>query len=475
MKIFLIDDDDQSRLAIENFLKFEEKIELSVFNSCDNAMSKYHSVKPEIIISDIRMTGMTGLDLLKKVKESEQGDETDVILITGFGDLNSCVTALREGAFDYLIKPINVEELITVIERSEEKRELHKENQSLKREKEILSSKIISTKNNLVDFINLIGNEEYFNTTSKSMSKAYDFALKLHENSDIPCLITGESGTGKEVMARFIHHGTNGSEKPFISINCAAVSSSLFESEIFGYDQGAFTGADSKGKKGKLELADGGTLFLDEIGDMPIEMQPKLLRVLQEKNFYKVGGVVPVSVNVRIVCATNHDIEKKIEEKLFRPELFYRLNTGHIELSPLRKRKEEIIPLAENFLKKSSLLRKKKFEGFSSDAVDFLLSYEWPGNIRELKNIIERIVLLFDDNIVRLSHLSPYLHSSTKNYASVNNELIIRFDENGPKFSEIEYMVTKKALEITDGNINKAARLLDVSWATLVKRGKLKE
>ncbi len=307
---------------------------------------------------------------------------------------------------------------------------------------------------------------------SDVMENIYLLSEKLHQDRNIPVLIEGETGTGKEIIARVIHFGKEKSKAPIICINCSAISPSLFESELFGYEGGAYTGSKQQGMQGKLELANGGTLFLDEIGDMPLEMQPKLLRVLQEKMMYRIGGVKEIKLNVRIICATNQDLNALIEGGKFRRDLYYRLNTGHIKIPPLRERKEEIVPLAKLFLKYFAEQKKKKFKSISKDTEIMLESQIWRGNVRELESAIERAVMLFDDIELKPCHLLNEFSSCEKGWQSGNN-LVIPLNEEKMLLADIETDIIKQLLKRFEGNKTKSAEYLGITRMTL--RSKLKK
>ncbi len=307
---------------------------------------------------------------------------------------------------------------------------------------------------------------------SDEMVSIYQLCDKFHEDRNIPVLIEGETGTGKEIIARLIHFGKNKSAAPLISINCSAISPSLFESELFGYEGGAFTGAKSKGMSGKLELAQGGTLFLDEIGDMPLVMQPKLLRVLQEKEIYRIGSAKNIKLDVRIICATNQNISSLINEGKFRKDLYYRLNTGHIRIPPLRERKEEIIPLTMMFLKRFSEQKNKMFKSIDKEAIEYLENQDWNGNVRELENCIERAVVLFNETELKKNHLINHYAYNDCVQQTANNILISISDKKKP-LPEIEKEIIAQLLKKFNGNQTKTAEFLDITTRTI--RNKFKQ
>jgi len=296
---------------------------------------------------------------------------------------------------------------------------------------------------------------------------------QFHEDRTVPVLIEGETGTGKEVMARLVHFGQNSDIlQPLVTINCSAISPTLFESELFGYDEGAFTGARKEGKLGKLEMAQGGTLFLDEIGEMPLEMQPKLLRVLQQKEMYRVGGNIPVKLDVRVIFATNRNLKEMVAEKSFRSDLYYRLNTGRLYIPPLRERKEAILSFSQVFLDQYSKKRGRSFRFISKDAKKILMEYDWPGNIRELKNSIERATLLFDDLELKPEHLR-FLQSNDKEFESSEQAIVpgrIVLPENELHIEQLELEIVRKALKKFDNNKSKTADYLGITRSALRSR-----
>lgn len=474
MRILVVDDDFDSLDALSGFLRDPLDYEVSSFRNCEKAYEVYQENPFPLVISDIKMPGMNGIDLLRKIKNSPAGPETDVILLTGFGELQTCMEALREGASDYLLKPVYVHQLDQVIRRVIEKRKLNSE---LLEAKEQIKQQYETNKKTSLElnqfkkiFSDLIEGEK-IGIFSDKMKDIIDISKKLHKDRSIPVLIEGETGTGKEVIARLIHQGQNDEIRPFITINCAAISPSLFESELFGYEKGAFTGAGQDGSSGKLELAQNGTIFLDEIGDMPLEMQPKLLRAIQEKEIYRVGGKKKIKLDVRLICATNQSLQTKVDKNQFRSDLFYRINSGYLFIPPLRERKQAIAPLSRMLLLDLSRQKNKKFESIDREAIFLLENYPWPGNVRELKNTLERVCLLYDEKILKIEHLNFLIMSS---YATDHNKLTIDLDRESFPLKEFEYLIATKVHRKFDGNINQAARFLNVAWATFVKMARLK-
>jgi DNA-binding NtrC family response regulator len=362
-----------------------------------------------LVITDIRMQGMDGISLLSTLKGDPEIRHSDVVLITGHGDMVTAVEALRKGAYDYLNKPINARELAAVVERSAEHQALLIENYELRHNLEAevsratadLQEDLALARHRLreVEGIGLIIAE------SPAMRDILREAQILHTDPSVPVLIEGETGTGKEIVARFIHYGEGTTDVPFLAINCAAIPHELFESELFGHEAGAFTGSRASGAPGKLEQAGKGTLFLDEVAEMPLSLQPKLLRVLQDRSFFRVGGVKKRSFGARIVCAGNRDMAEMVENGSFRRDLYHRLRVGYIRIPPLRERHEDIPALAEHFLRREAEKKRKNFTNIEPAALAALIRYPWPGNIREMENTIERAVLMHEGTVLQLSHL----------------------------------------------------------------------
>lgn len=363
-----------------------------------------------LIITDIRMPGMDGLELLSELKSDSSAGQSDVVLITGHGDMETAVEALRRGAYDYLNKPINARELSAVVDRSAEHQALMIENTELRsnldQQVSIAAADIRKDLENARHRLREVEGIGLVIAESAAMIELLRQALIMHSEPSVPVLIEGETGTGKEVMARFIHHGEGIAETPFMAINCAAIPHELFESELFGHEQGAFTGSRAEGAQGKLEQAGKGTLFLDEVAEMPLTLQPKLLRVLEERSFYRVGGMKKRRFEARIVCAGNRNMAEMVERGTFRRDLYHRLRVGHISIPPLRERQEDILPLAGHFLRREAERKRKQFKGLAQDTVGILRSYAWPGNVRELENTIERAVLMHDGDLLMPRHVS---------------------------------------------------------------------
>jgi len=473
MQILLVDDDVFAREAIANFLVTALDHQVVQSDSADEALTLFQNDDYAVVITDIRMPGMSGLDLLKEIKSRPGGEQICVILVTGFSDLKSAVFALREGAFDYLCKPINVMELAGVLERWEEKN-ANKLRAAAPPSADASGRKPPKPRFRLESHVfrevQGIGRVGLF---SDAMKTAVILALRFHEDRSLPVLIEGETGTGKEVIARIVHQGELTAPPPFVSVNCSALAPSLIESELFGYEGGAYTGAQSKGAKGKMELAQGGALFLDEIGEMPLELQPKLLRALQEKEIYRLGGQRPIKLDVRIITATNRNLLKCTQEGTFRKDLYYRLNLGRIYLPPLREQRESIVPLAQMYLLEFSQEKKRRFRFIQKEAMKILSDYSWPGNIRELRNTIERVTVFYDEFELCPQHLDFLGQPDAPMLDLAGNALIpgqIVLPPDSLNIEDVESEIVRKALAMFNNNQTRTAKYLGISRHALRTR-----
>jgi DNA-binding NtrC family response regulator len=397
------------------------------------------------VITDMKMPGMDGMQVLKAVKS--RSPETLVIVATAFGTVDVAVEAMKAGAYDYITKPFNRDELRLTVAKALQLRGLAVENRRLKEE---LSDK--------TDYRTIVG-------SSRGMERVFEIVRKVAD-TDASVLITGESGTGKELVARSIHHKSGRRDAPFIAINCAAIPRDLLESELFGHVKGAFTGA-IKDKTGKFQLADGGTLFLDEVGELPLELQPKLLRALQEKVVEPVGGTKPYKLDVRVVAATNLDIEKALAESTFREDLYYRLAVIPIHLPPLRERREDIALLLRYFCGKHGA----GMVNFSHDAIVTLSSYRWPGNVRELENLVERLLIMRGGDTLTVDDLPDKICSGgPAPGASPKPGSVVNLPDEGYSLEQLEREVVVEALERNLWNQTAAARFLRIPRHTLLYR-----
>ena len=476
MRILLVDDDAISRELLADYLGNKLGHQVSVCGSGRKALEMFMRTPFPMILSDIRMPGMDGIALLQAIKSVPEGRLTDFVLLTGFGNLESAVKALRAGAYDYLLKPTHLEELEAVIERIAEHQSLLQDNYELTHcfeDRVAEATKGAEERFSLLQkaYTEVVGIGKLC-FSSPQMQDIVRTVERLHEDRTVPVLIEGETGTGKEVVAKLVHYGRGAATSPFISINCSAIPPNLFESELFGYAGGAFSGSKKEGNIGKFELAQKGTIFLDEIGDVPLEMQPKLLRVFQEREFYRVGGLKKLSLDVRIICATNRDLSAMVKSNTFRQDLFYRLNTARIYLPPLRDRKEDIVPLANMFLERYNSQKKRSFKGISSEAVKILVSHLWPGNIRELQNTIERIVLLEDDYEIRPGHLDFLTDRKEpapvrRNHIAQDNSLTIGLPPEGLDLRELESRIIHEIMNRFGGNKTRTAAYFGIARNSL--------
>ncbi|HSR11470.1 MAG TPA: sigma-54 dependent transcriptional regulator [Thermodesulfobacteriota bacterium] len=441
-EILVIDDEKVQLEMLRGFLA-KQGYGVETASEGREAVEKFRRGSFDLILTDYRMPGMDGLQLLKEIRGINP--EAVVVILTAYGTVGTAVAAMKEGAYDYLTKPIDLEELILLIRRVESEITLRRENRDLR---EQLREKF------KVDFIISV---------SRGMEEALS-VVKRAAPSPATVLILGESGTGKELIARAIHYSSLRSDKPFIKVNCAALPENLLESELFGHEKGAFTGAVAR-RVGRFEQADGGTLFLDEIGDLSLPLQVKLLRVLQEKEFERVGGSHTLKVDVRLIVATNRNLEEGIRKGTFREDLYYRFNVVTIALPPLRERKEDIPPLMEHFLKKYSRENKKEISSFSKEATDRLLNYHYPGNVRELENIVERAVVLSRGAVITARDLPLNLQESeVEDVLQKGTESRRSLPET---LEEIERHRISRALQNQGGVQTKAAEELGISERVL--------
>jgi two-component system response regulator PilR (NtrC family) len=458
MHTILVIDDERSMREFLSIMLEKEGYKAIAIDNGNDALKFIKENNYDLIITDIKMPKTTGIDLLRESMNIHPN--TPVIMITAFASTEVAVEAMKLGAYDYITKPFNVDEIKLIIKKAIEKKSLFDENISLKEE---LRGRY--------EFSNIIGKSE-------KIQKVFELIKKI-ANSKSTVLITGESGTGKELVARAIHHNSDRRNKPFVSISCGAIPETLLESELFGHQKGAFTGADSD-KKGLFEIADGGTFFLDEVTESPPSIQSKLLRVLQEKEFKRVGGVKDIKVDVRVIAATNKDLHNLIIDGKFREDLYYRLNVIPIELPPLRDRREDISLLVSHFINKYNSINKKDIKGISPKAMELLERYIWRGNIRELENVIERAVTLETNNNIQIDSLpdevrnynplTPFVKGDymkdegLKPYHTIALEIPSEGVNLEDYISKIEKDIIINALEKTGWVKKKAAELLNLSF-----------
>jgi two-component system response regulator AtoC len=449
-RVLVVDDEANLRKVLAALLR-REGYDVATAADGEQALAEFHKNGADVVVTDLVMPHLGGLEILKGVHAHRP--DVPVIIITAHGTVDSAVEAIKAGAFDYITKPFEQAELQAVVAkaaRTQEANSGHVPPEGRARN-------------------SLIGSAPQMTELFRIIDKVADTPSTV--------LITGESGTGKELVATALHDGSSRREKPLIKINCAAIPKDLMESEMFGYERGAFTGAVTS-KPGRFELADGGTLFLDEIGEVPLEMQVKLLRVLQESEFERVGGIKTTKVDVRLIAATNRDLLQEIEANRFRKDLFYRLNVVPVHLSPLRERQSDVPMLATHFIEKYNKRLNKKIEGITDEALACLQVYPWPGNIRELENLMERVLLFADGPRIEVTDLPAPVRAGTAPVSASAGttpkpgETPLK-DFLRQKQAEIEKIFIVQALAKTEGNVTRAARLLQISRKSL--QTKMKE
>ena len=440
--ILIADDEKNIRTGLKQALESEG---YNIYIAADGveALSVIQKHRVDLVITDLKMPEMSGEELLKKVNSDYKG--IPVIILTGHGTVENAVQTMRDGAYDFITKPLNLDHLFLIVKRALSNRELQMQHKALQEEVEKIK--------NRNKYLDLVGKS----SAMKKVVETIDHVAATRAS----VLITGESGVGKEVVADVIHSLSDRKNKPFIKVHCAALSESLLESELFGHEKGAFTGAVAR-KKGRFELADKGTIFLDEIGEINQSLQIKLLRVLQNKTFERVGGEEPITVDVRIISATNKELEKEVEKGNFREDLFYRLNVVNLHIPPLREREEDIPLLIASFIKDISEENGKIIDAIDPKAQAALYNYKWKGNIRELRNCIESAVVMSKSNIIEYDDLPIAI----KNEANIDNIII----KPGTPLSEVERIVINKTLNILNGNKSKAAEVLGIGRKTLHRK-----
>jgi two-component system NtrC family response regulator len=441
--ILAIDDDDSLRRVVEYNLA-EEGYRVITAADGRSGLEAYQRQPVDVVLTDIRMPGMEGIELLARLKAMQP--ELPVIMLTAFGTIDSAVEAMRLGAFDYLTKPFSRDQLRASVRKALEVAELRNENRQLR---EVVSERF--------SFANMIAG-------SRAMRAVSDTASRVAQ-TDTTVLLAGESGTGKELLARAIHFNSGRSRGAFVTVNCAAIPEQLLESELFGHRRGSFTGAVAD-KRGKFEMANGGTVFLDEIGDLAPILQVKLLRVLQEREIDKVGETRPIKVDVRVLAATNRDLEKMIAGGTFREDLYYRLAVVSIRMPPLRERVDDIPLLVDAFVEKHTQRLAHARPAIQKDVYSAFNLYSWPGNIRELENVVERALVLDKDGVIELDDLPDRLRTPAQRIGNVRIEL----PDEGISLEKVERELILTALEKHDWNQTRAAAYLDVTRSTLLYR-----
>jgi DNA-binding NtrC family response regulator len=432
--VLIVDDEFAVRDSLHNWFR-KDGYRTGVAQDGKEALQRLEESSWDVVLLDIKMPGMDGLELQRRIHDVDP--ELPVIMITAFASVESAVQALKEGAFDYVTKPIDPDELSHLVQRAVERRRLARENVRLRRNID-----------QLVTPTTIIG-------ASPQMSKVLEL-VKSVADTDTTVLIRGESGTGKELIAQTIHANSRRRYFPIVPVNCGAVPESLLESELFGHEKGAFTGAQYR-RKGKLEMADGGTLFLDEVGTISPQMQINLLRVLETKEFTRLGGARPVHVDFRVLCATNQDLEQSVKEGKFREDLYFRINVVSISLPPLRDRREDIPLLAQHLLAKYAHEMNRPFTGFDSSAMDLLVRHDWPGNVRELANAIERALVVGRAPTVRADDLPVRINERSA-------------EPVGDSLADVERAQIRSILDRTQGNVTRAAEILKIDRVTLYNK-----
>ena len=447
VKILVVDDDDSGREALTMLLQSAGYAVTSAATG-ESALDCIARNQYQVIVSDLFLPDKSGFDILQSVQKSSPA--TEVIMVTGHGSAQSAVRAMKDGAFDYITKPMDFDELKIVVVKALEKQKLLSENIYLRRQ---LQGRF--------EFNNIIGSSPAMNMVFERMSRIV--------KTDSTVLVTGESGTGKELVAKALHYNGTRRERPFIAVNCSAIPETLLESELFGHVRGAFTGA-IKDKSGKFEAANYGTIFLDEIGTLPLHLQAKLLRVLQEQEVERVGSTKPVKLHVRVISATNSDLEEMVKRGEFREDLFYRLNVIPLHLPPLRERQQDIMSLSVFFLEKQCRLMGRHLCTLNKQALEALERYSWPGNVRELENLIERMIALTDSTVLTLDDIPGKIKAEQP----AGEVLSVAMPTSGldlvATLSRIEHMLIRQALESSAGVKTHAAALLGINRTTLCEK-----
>ena len=440
MAVVLVVDDEQNQRNILKTILSAEGYETYVASSGEEALKTVRTYNPEVVLTDMKMEGMDGIELMETLISSMDHPPT-IVMMTAFGTINTAINAMKKGAFDYLQKPLDKDNVLVVVSKALQMTELRRKNMELQQA--------------LYDKFSIDG------IIGKSgVMKEVISVIRKVSHSPVTVLVLGESGTGKELVAKAIHYNSPRSSRHFTAINCAAIPESLLESELFGYEPGAFTGALTR-KIGLFEATAGGTMFLDEVGDLPSMTQSKILRVLQEKEIRRVGGREAIKVDVRIIAATNKDLEKEMKNGKFREDLYYRLRVVTMEIPPLRDRREDIPELVHFFIQRYNNEFGKRIKGVDETAMKALVEYHWPGNVRQVESVIERALLMCESDTIRLKDIKSELRLSPQ-----QGLLEIEIPDEGLNFEELEKEVLKKAMSKANNVAAKAARLLGMSYKT---------
>ena len=444
--ILIVDDDRLLQKALNNILR--ERYDPVIAGSGEEALRLLDKQTVDLALLDVRLPGIDGVETLRRIKAAHK--DLLVIMMTAYEDVQTVIASMKLGAHDYLVKPLEMEMFELIVAKALETLQLKKEVEALRQ-----------GYRRRFDREQIVGE-------SPAVKQVFEFAAKVAKGDDTTVLIEGESGVGKEVVARMIHHCSSRFDKPFVGINCGAISKELLESELFGYDRGAFTGGLQEGKKGKIEMADGGALLLDEISELHPAAQVKLLRFLEEREFYPVGGARKKKVDVRIIAATNRSLGAQVRAGGFREDLFYRLNVARVIVPPLSQRSADILPLTLLFLDKFNHKFGTRFRRISDEARDMLLSHPWRGNIRELKNAVERVVLMEDNDCLEADHLA--FLGPGRQTARPSEPMQLRIPPGGLNLDQLTRDLIVQALELSGGNRTKASKLLGISRPTLIYR-----
>lgn len=442
IRVLIVDDEEAHAHAVAESLS-RAGYDCTVAVTGADGVQRIENEEFDIVITDLVMDGVDGLTVLQKARQ--ELPEAEVVVITGHGTIKTAVTAMQQGATTYLTKPLDINELRTVVGKATERQRLHRSNLELRRQL-----------NERFGFEGVVGNSIAMN---KVLSR-----LRLVAPSPATVLILGENGTGKELVARAIHNNSPRKHKPFVALNCAALSEGILESELFGHERGAFTGADRM-RKGRFEHANGGTLFLDEVGDLPMSTQIKLLRVIESREIMRVGSNEPIQVNVRLISATNRDIEQMVRDGEFREDLYYRLKVVTIRLPPLRERLEDIPLLVDHFLKHFATTHGRPAPTVSNAAMRVLRSYDWPGNVRQLQNTLESMMVMDEDGRLDLDDLPEELQGQPESHVASSRESLI-----GKPLDDVEAYYIEQALKLTNGNREEAAAILGIGERTLYRK-----
>jgi two-component system, NtrC family, response regulator AtoC len=444
--ILIVDDEKLIRWSMKQKLE-SWNYQVSEAEDLQGALRKFQQETPDLMTLDIKLPDGSGIDFLKQAKQIQPS--VPVVMITAFGVVDVAVEALKLGAYDFIEKPINFEKLENSIQNALETHRLKAQ-----------VAQVSHSNKSRFSLENIVG-------SSKAIRDVLELVQRLSQAGGTTLLVQGESGTGKDLVSRALHYQSARRDHPFFALNCAAIPETLIETELFGYEKGAFTDAKNL-KKGVFEMADGGTVFLDEISEMNLNLQSKFLRVLEDQTFRRVGGVKDISVNVQVVASTNRDLEVAVKEGKFREDLFYRLSVVPIQISPLREHKEDIPLLVEHFIQRYNMQFRKRVSEVSLDGMKLMMNYSWPGNIRELKNAIERAMILADKDRIDVAHLPIRIadpHSANPLPRGSNN-FLVRLPPEGAGLDEIEKKLLEQAMEYAHGNKTKASKLLKISRDT---------